>query len=122
MCGRYASFLPAEAVARLFHTVNRLPDFSPTWNIAPTQDAMVVRRHPETGDRHLDLLNWGLLPYFSKHPVHARRPINARAEHVLRLSGHRVCFVRLSPSADVLFQQMRSMNGSLSRVANSLMQ
>jgi predicted transcriptional regulator len=23
MCGRYASFLPAEAVARLFHTVNR---------------------------------------------------------------------------------------------------
>ena len=43
--------------------LNRLPDFSPTWNIAPTQDAMVVRRHPETGDRHLDLLQWGLLPY-----------------------------------------------------------
>jgi putative SOS response-associated peptidase YedK len=43
---------------------------------------MVVRRHPETGDRHLDLLNWGLLPHFSKHPVHAKRPINARAETV----------------------------------------
>ena len=65
MCGRYASFLPAEAMARLFHTLNRLPNFSPTWNMAPTQDAMVVRRHPETGDRHLDLLQWGLLPYFS---------------------------------------------------------
>ena len=82
MCGRYASFLPAEAVARLFDSVNCLPKFSPTWNIAPTQDAMVVRRQPETGDRHLDLLQWGLLPYFSKHPVHARRPINARAETV----------------------------------------
>ena len=81
MCGRYASFLPAEAVARLFHTVNRLPNFSPTWNMAPTQDAMVVRRHPETGDRHLDLLQWGLLPYFSKHPVHAKRPINGRSRH-----------------------------------------
>ena len=45
--GRYASFLPAEAVARLFHTVNPLPNFPPTWNMAPTQDAMVVRHHPE---------------------------------------------------------------------------
>jgi len=27
---------------------------------------MVVRRHPETGDRHLGLLNWGLLPSWTK--------------------------------------------------------
>ena len=54
--------------------------------MAPTQDPMVVRRHPETEDRHLDLLQWGLLPYFSKHPVHAKRPINARAETV-KISG-----------------------------------
>ena len=51
MCGRYASFLPAEAVARLFHTVNPLPNFSPTWSMALTQDAMVVRPDRE---RHLD--------------------------------------------------------------------
>ena len=82
MCGRYASFLPAEAVARLFHTVNPLPNFPPAWNMAPTQDAMVVRHHPETGERHLDLLKWGSLPYFTKDPVHAKRPINARAETV----------------------------------------
>jgi putative SOS response-associated peptidase YedK len=82
MCGRYASFLPAEAVARLFHTVNPIPNFPPTWNMAPTQDAMVVRHHPQTGERHLDLLKWGLLPYFTKDPTHARRPINARAETV----------------------------------------
>jgi len=82
MCGRYASFLPAEAVARLFHTVNPIPNFPPTWNMAPTQDAMVVRHHPQTGERHLYLLKWGLLPYFTKDPVRARRPINARAETV----------------------------------------
>jgi putative SOS response-associated peptidase YedK len=40
MCGRYASFLPAEAVARLIQTVNPMPNFPPTWNIAPTRDAM----------------------------------------------------------------------------------
>jgi putative SOS response-associated peptidase YedK len=37
--------------------------------MAPTQDAMVVRHHPQT-------------PYFTKDPVHAKRLINARAETV----------------------------------------
>ena len=62
MCGRYASFLPAEAIARMFHTVNPLPNVVPSRNVAPTQSAMVVRRHPETGERYLDLLQRGLLP------------------------------------------------------------
>ena len=82
MCGRYASYLPPEAIARLFGTVNPLPDTVPTWNLAPGQDALVVRRHPETGARHLDLLRWGLVPHFTKDLAHARRPINARAESV----------------------------------------
>ena len=82
MCGRYAAFLPAEAVARLFHTVNPLPNVAPSWNVAPTQDAMVVRRHPQTGERHLDLLKWGLVPSWTKQPAQARRPINARSETV----------------------------------------
>jgi hypothetical protein len=30
-----------------------------------------IRRHPETGDRHLDLLTWGLLPYWTKEPTKA---------------------------------------------------
>jgi len=81
MCGRYASFLPAEAVARLFHTVNPIPNVAASWNVAPRQDAMVIRRHPETGQRHLDLLNWGLLPGWVKDPK-PQRPINARAETV----------------------------------------
>lgn len=82
MCGRYAAFLPAEAVARLFHTVNPTPNVAPSWNVAPTQSAMVVRRHPETGERHLDLLSWGLLPSWTKDPAKAHRPINARAETI----------------------------------------
>jgi putative SOS response-associated peptidase YedK len=73
MRGRYASFLPAEAAARLFHNVNPIPNHPPTWNVTPTHDAMVVRRHPETGERHLDQLKWGLLPSFAKDPVHAKQ-------------------------------------------------
>ena len=80
MCGRYASFLPAEAIARIFGTRNPLPNLAPSWNVAPTNDVAVVRRHPETGARHLDLLKWGLLPYWAKEPTRAQRPINARSE------------------------------------------
>jgi putative SOS response-associated peptidase YedK len=78
MCGRYASFLPAEFIARLFATVNPLPNLAPTWNMAPTMDAPVVR--PIDRERHLDALRWGLMPYFTKDLKKARKPINARAE------------------------------------------
>jgi putative SOS response-associated peptidase YedK len=80
MCGRDASFLAAEAVARLFHTTNPLPNVAPSWNAAPTQSTMVVRVHPETRGRHLDLLEVGLLPSWTKDPAKAQRPINARSE------------------------------------------
>ena len=54
MCGRYASFLPAEFIARWFAAVNPLPNLAPTWNMAPTMDAPVVRLID--GNRHLDAL------------------------------------------------------------------
>jgi putative SOS response-associated peptidase YedK len=82
MCGRYASFLPAEATARLFRVAGPLPNVAASWNVAPTQDAMAVRRHPDSGERRLDLLRWGLVPHFTKDLKAARRPINARAETV----------------------------------------
>jgi putative SOS response-associated peptidase YedK len=82
MCGRYASFLPAEALRALFQTVNPTPNWEPTWNMAPTRDAPVVRLHPDTRSRHLDLLRWGLVPHWAKDPKSVRQPINARAETV----------------------------------------
>jgi len=80
MCGRYASYLPPEAIRAAFRTVNALVNHPPNWNMAPTQSAMVVRRHPESGERHLDLLRWGLVPHFTKDLKVARKPINARSE------------------------------------------
>jgi hypothetical protein len=38
MCGRYANFLPAEAIAKIFGTVNTLPNITPIWNMAPTRN------------------------------------------------------------------------------------
>ncbi len=94
MCGRFPSTLPPELVARLFATRNALPNLGPNWNTAPTQEALVVRRHPETAERHLDALKWGLLPSWTKDPVHAKRPINARAETVSKLPTFRGAFAK----------------------------
>jgi putative SOS response-associated peptidase YedK len=55
---------------------------------------MVVRRHPNTGERHLDLLQWGLLPSFTKEPMKAKRPINARSETVATSGMFRSAFAK----------------------------
>ena len=106
MCGRYASFLPAEALRALFQTVNATPNWEPTWNMAPTRDAPVVRLHPETRARHLDLLRWGLVPHWAKDPKSVRQPINARAETVATTPMFRDALARrrcLVP-ADVFYE------------------
>ena len=94
MCGRYASFLPAEFIARLFATVNPLPNLEPTWNMAPTMDAPVVRLRRESGERHLDALKWGLVPYFTKDLKKARKPINARSETIAKSGMFREAFAK----------------------------
>ena len=43
MCGRYASFLPAEAMARIFGTWNPLPNLAPSWNVSARR-RWVIRR------------------------------------------------------------------------------
>jgi putative SOS response-associated peptidase YedK len=82
MCGRFSSTLSAEFIRRLFGTEGDLPNLASSWNLAPSQDALVVRHHPETNTRRLDGLKWGLVPHFTKNLKEARKPINARAETV----------------------------------------
>jgi putative SOS response-associated peptidase YedK len=94
MCGRFSSDLPPELIARVFGTMNELPNFPKNYNLAPSQLAPVVRRHPETGVRHLDLLRWGFLPYWTKEPKQARKPINAKAETVATTGMFRDAFAR----------------------------
>ena len=95
MCGRYVVATPPDEMQRLFETVNAVPNMAPTWNMAPTRLAPVVRLHPETGARHLDLLRWGLLPHWVRgDPKKVRQPINARAETVATSPMFRDAFAR----------------------------
>lgn len=94
MCGRYASFLPAEALARIFGTTGPLPNLEPTWNMAPTKDAPIVRFDRDTGERRLEVAKWGLVPFYTKDLAKARKPINARCETVARSPLFKEAFAR----------------------------
>lgn len=94
MCGRFFLQRDPAGLARYFETSNPLPNLRPSWNIAPTQDSAVVRRHPETGARHLDLLRWGLVPRWAKDASGGARMMNARAESVGEKPAFRDAFRR----------------------------
>jgi putative SOS response-associated peptidase YedK len=97
MCGRYSLTTPVEGIRDLFDFVERL-NLAPRWNIAPTQEAPVVRRDAE-GGRHLVMLRWGLIPSWAKDATIASRCINARSESVAEKPAfrsalrHRRCLV-----------------------------
>jgi putative SOS response-associated peptidase YedK len=82
MCGRLFQKTPAAEAARIFATANPVPNIPPRYNAAPTQDVLAVRFNPETGQRSLDLLHWGLIPIWAKDRSIASRLINARSEGI----------------------------------------
>jgi putative SOS response-associated peptidase YedK len=81
MCGRYTvrGILP---VAELFGISLPAEFQQPRYNIAPTQDVLVVRAAPDAPGqgRRGDLLRWGLVPHWAQDPSVGNRMINARAE------------------------------------------
>ena len=81
MCGRYALTTPAEVIAQIFR-LGVISDYAPRWNIAPTQSAPVIRADRSTGERRLDLLRWGLVPFWAKDESIGNRMVNARSESV----------------------------------------
>ncbi len=87
MCGRYSLTTPMEAVGRLFQVAER-PNLKPRYNIAPSQDAPVVRAG-EAGGRVLEPMRWGLIPSWAKEAKVGYRMINARAETVAQMPAFR---------------------------------
>jgi putative SOS response-associated peptidase YedK len=93
MCGRYTLSSPTDLLAELLE-LDSVPELAPRYNIAPTQEAAVVRFNAESGVRSLELLRWGLIPFWSKDPGIGSRMINARAETVAEKPSFRTSFKR----------------------------
>jgi len=100
MCGRVIQASPPDQLGlKIIDALDprdsrvsrdRYGNVPPRYNGAPSQQLWVIRQHPETGERSLDLLQWGLIPYWCKDKP--KPPINAKAETVDRLPMFREAF------------------------------
>ena len=91
MCGRYTLSTPTDLLAEIFQFETAI-SLEPRFNIAPSQAAAVVRYEAAAGDRTLDLLKWGLVPFWAKDPSIGNRMINARSETVADKPAFRTSF------------------------------
>jgi putative SOS response-associated peptidase YedK len=80
MCGRYRLSRRKPLVEEYFDSISDEPDWSPRFNVAPTQPIPIIRQHPKEPVRELSLMRWGLIPSWAKDASGAARMINARSE------------------------------------------
>jgi putative SOS response-associated peptidase YedK len=81
MCGRYRLSRRKQLIEEYFASVSRgEEDWSPRYNIAPTQPVPVIRQNPKEPVRELSLMRWGLIPSWAKDSAGAASMINARSE------------------------------------------
>lgn len=83
MCGRVTLTSSAREIADQFalDAGSELPELSPRYNVAPSQEIATVLED-EAGRRVLASLRWGLVPGWAEDPAIGNRLINARAESV----------------------------------------
>jgi putative SOS response-associated peptidase YedK len=85
MCGRFTLIADIQTVGRTFNaSVPSSVQTAPRYNVAPTQDVVAVMNN---GERHLEMLRWGLIPSWAKDESIGSRMINARAETLAEKSS-----------------------------------
>lgn len=92
MCGRYRLSRRKQIIAEHFEAISDDGDWTPRYNIAPTQPIPVIRQHPAESTRHLSQMRWGLIPPWSKDASGAARMINARSETAATLPAFQDAF------------------------------
>jgi putative SOS response-associated peptidase YedK len=82
MCGRFTSLLSPELLAAIRELFGvPVPESAePHYNVAPTQNVWVVRN--EGDHNRLDMMKWGLVPFWAKDQKIGSQMINARCETV----------------------------------------
>jgi putative SOS response-associated peptidase YedK len=78
------------------HDTNVFDDsyLAPSYNVAPQSFQPVVRLSPDTGERELTIMRWGLIPFWSKDGKMAFNTINAKAETITTSPAYREAMKR----------------------------
>src|SRR5436190_3705127 len=80
MCGRFTLRTSPQRLLDDFGA--SFPEFTPRFNIAPTQLVFALRAGPDGTGRQAAALRWGLVPSWAKDIKLAAKSINARGETV----------------------------------------
>ena len=96
MCGRARLSSDVSEIKLVFSIPPErpTPNFPPSWNVAPTDTLPVVRYDTKAGQRSLDMLRWGLIPYWAKDLKVGFANINAKAEGIESKPAFRKAFKR----------------------------
>jgi len=93
MCGRYVSATSPEDIAAFFDVDMVAESLAePEYNIAPTDRVPVIREREQA--RTLDLLRWGLVPFWAKESKVGVRMINARSETIQEKGSFKHAFAK----------------------------
>jgi putative SOS response-associated peptidase YedK len=79
MCGRYRLSRRKQIVEEYFDSFGE-DDWTPRYNVAPTQPVPIIRQNPKEPRRELSLVRWGLIPWWAKDSFGSAAMINARSE------------------------------------------
>ena len=93
MCGRFIQRLTWREIHDIYRSEESEPppQAQPRYNGAPGQDFAACRLD-ERGNRVVDLLRWGLVPYWAADRGNSSRLINARVETVHQKPSFRAAF------------------------------
>lgn len=93
MCGRFKSPKELNEIRREFRIdEDAILEYAPRYNTAPTDPAIVVTS--ANGKRRLELMRWGLVPWWAKDAKPNFSTINARAETVATTATFRDAWKR----------------------------
>ena len=92
MCGRFTQQRTSAELAELFDAEPLVEDAGGHFNVAPTQDAIVVVERE--GQRRVTAYRWGLIPSWAPSPSTGAKLFNARAESVTTSPAFRDAFRR----------------------------
>lgn len=93
MCGRFVQSANIDVLMAAFDIEGgQRPNAPARYNIAPTQSALAVRFNPQSRQRQLDPLSFGLVPLWAKDRSRAAALMNARGESLTEKSSFREAF------------------------------